>query len=108
MTEAPAVARNRSIYVHYRFGVAQNVLSKIHGLSRSRIFQIIEREKRQGVAQRRRNALKWPRAGLAVPIPLPGPRDTWLVSTLEGFDIDAMPAGDDSNSWSGRVQWPPD
>lgn len=64
---------------------------KIHDLSRARIYQIVKKMRPKLAEQRRINATKWPRAGLATPIELEGPRDQWLVSTLEGFDINVRP-----------------
>ena len=75
--------RNAIIYEAHGRGVKQKDLAKTFDVSWGRIHQIIHKE------NRRRKRRVWHFSHLAVPIELEGPpRNTWLVSTLEDFDID--------------------
>ena len=61
-------------------------IALVIGISKGRVSQIIVKEKK-----RRPGAKIWRRVHLSVPIELPGPRGSWQISTIEGFDINARP-----------------
>ena len=80
-------ARNSRIYEAYRLGVKQNHIALVLGISRGRVHQIIVKIQRSVDGRPR----MWNRAYKARPIELNGPRDVWMESTLERFDINARP-----------------
>ena len=85
--------RNIRIYECHKDGMKQKDIARLLGLTPGRISRIIHEIQRSADATAIARARTWSRAHKARPIELHGPRDQWLVSVLERFDIAARAPG---------------